>query len=240
MSYTFLQLVNKLAQEAGVSGNASAVSAVTGQTGEAKRLVGWVKDAHTEIQNKHANWRWMRSRWTVNTTSGDDEYAGTDCTDSRLSAAITRFGRWWPFDESGCSNVTIYLTSSGVSGEVWMASIPWDYFRGIYKRGTQNNGVPVHVAIDPQNNLVIGPKPDGIYTLQGEYQRSALEFSSDSDAPEMPSRFQDLIWLRALEKYGRYHAAPEALSRGEIEGARLMRELEADQLPPLALAAPLV
>lgn len=240
MAYTFLQLVNQLAREAGVSGNASAVSAVTGQTGEAARLVGWIKQSHNELQSRHSNWRWMRSRWTVNTVASDDSYAPTDCTDARLSATISRFGRWWPMDESGCINITSYLTSSGVGGESWLTVIPWDYFRSIYKRGTQNNGQPIHIAIDPQNNLMLGPKPDAIYTLQGEYQMSALEFSADSDAPEMPSRFQDVIWMRALEKYGRYHAAPEALSRGEVEGSRLLRTLEADQLPMIALGAPLV
>lgn len=240
MSYTYLSLCNKLAAEAGVSGNASAISTTVGQTGEAKRICGWVKDAHTEIQNRHKQWRWMRSRWTVDTVAGTDSYAPTSCTDSRLNAAISRFANWWPFDESGCINMTRYLTSGGVSGESWMTVIPWDYFRSIYRLGTQNNGQIIHVTIDPQNNLVFGPKPDAIYTCQGEYQMSALEFSADSDAPEMPSRYQDVIWLKALEKYGRYHAALEALSRAEVEGTRLMRELEADQLPQIGLGAPLV
>lgn len=239
MSYTFLSLVQKLASEAGVSGNAAAVSATAGQTGEAKRLVGWIKDAHTEIQNRHQFWRWMRSTWTVNTVIGTDTYAPTSCTDSRLNTAITRFGRWWPFDESGAANVKRYLTSGGVGGEIWMTNIPWDYFRAVYKRGTQNNGPIIHAAIDPQNNLIFGPKPDAIYTVSGEYQMAALEFSVDGDAPEMPSRFQDLIWLRAMEKYGRYHAAGEVLARAETEGSRLLRELENDQLPQISLGIPL-
>lgn len=238
MSQTFLQLCNRLAQEAGVTGSASTISAVSGQTGEAQRIVNWIVSAHNEIQDRHQHWRWMRSQFTVNTTSGDDQYAGTDCTDSRLSAAITRFARWIPLDDDGACNVKKYLTSGGVSGEVWMVNLPWSYFMAIYKRGTQNNSVPVHVAIDPQNNLRLGPKPDGIYTISGEYQMSALEFSAAGDTPEFPSRFHDLVWLRAMEKYGRYHAAPEVVARGQIEGGRLMRQLEADQLPELGLAAP--
>lgn len=238
-SRTFLQLVNDLAREAGVSGNASSVSAVANQTGEAARLVNWIKQSHTEIQDRHTHWRWMRSAFTVATSTSDDQYAGTDCTDSRLSATITRFARWIPFDDQGGSNVKQYLTSSGVGGEIWMVNQPWSYFMSIYKRGTQNNGIPIHVAIDPQNNLRVGPKPDGSYTISGEYQMSALEFSADADTPEFPARFHDLVWLRALEKYGRYHAAPEVLARGQIEGGRLMRQLESDQLPEINLGAPL-
>lgn len=236
---TFLQLVNRLAQESDVQSGASSVSAVLNQTGKAKKFVDWISAAHDAIQNRHTDWRWMRSKWTVNTTSGDDTYAGTDCTDSRLSATVTRFGRWIPFDDQGASNVKIYLTSDGVSGERWMVNLPWSYFMSIYKRGTQNNGVPVHVTIDPQDNLVIGPKPDGIYTLSGEYQMSALVLTNDADTPEFPSRFHDVIVWRALERYARSSAAPESLSLAQIEGGRLMRELEAVQKPPIVLGPPL-
>ena len=236
---TFLQLVNDLSREAGVSGNASAVATTSGQTGEAARLVSWIKQSHTEIQDKHKHWRWMRSLFSVNTVSGTDSYAYTACTDTRLSATISRFANWIPFDEQGASNIKRYLTSGGVGGEIWMVNLPWSYFMSIYKRGTQNNGPIIHVAIDPQNNIRTGPKPDGIYTITGEYQMSALEFSADLDTPEFPARFHDLVWMKALEKYGRYHAAPEVLARGQIEGGRLMRQLEADQLPDIAMGAPL-
>jgi hypothetical protein len=239
VSYTFLQLVNRLASEAGVTGNASTVSAVTGQSGEAARLVNWITQAHTELQNRHGNWRWMRSTFSVSATLGDDQYAGTDCTDSRLGSTITRFAHWIPIDDAGCANVKIYLTSGGVSGERFMVFIPWDYFMTIYKRGPQNNGPPVHFTIDPQNNLRLGPKPDDTYTVSGEYQMSALEFSANTDTPEFPSRFQDIVWMRAMEKYGRFHAAPEVLARGEVEGGRLMRQLEVNQLPDFPMATPL-
>lgn len=239
MSKTNLQLVNQLAQEAGVTGNASSISTVIGQTGQQGDLVRWIREAHTEIQNRHSNWRWLRSTFSVNTTASDDTYAGTDCTDGRTAALITRFSHWIPFDDQGASNVRIYLTSGGVGAERWLVNIPWAYFTSIYRRGTQNNGQPIHVTIDPQNNLVLGPKPDGIYTIGGEYQRSALDFTADADLPELPVQFQDVIWAKALEKYGRFHAAPEVLARGQVEGRRLMNQLEANQLPDVFLAAPL-
>lgn len=232
---TNLQLCNELAQEAGVSGAAASISAVTGQTGQALRLVNWISRSYTEIQRRHNHWRWLRSRWTVPTVAGTDTYAYGSCTDSRLTGVITRFARWLPFDDGGAANIKIYLTSSGVSGERWMVNIPWDYFQSIYKRGTQNNGVPVHIAIDPQNQLVVGPKPDAIYTLSGEYMMSAQVLAANGDTPEMPSDFHDLIVYRAMEKYGRFYAAGEVLARGEREGGRLMRQLEMDQLTPISL-----
>lgn len=236
---TNLELCQALASEAGASGSAAAITTVVGQTGQALRIVNWIKRSHTEIQRRHDNWRWMRSRFTVNTVASDGEYAYSDCTDSRLSATITRFGRWIPFDDGGAANLKIYLTSGGVSGERWLVNIPWDYFQSVYRRGPQNDGPPVHVSIDPQDNLVLGPKPDAVYTVSGEYQMSAKIFSADSDTPEFPSDFHDLVFYRAMEKAGRFSAAGEVLARGQVEGARLMRQLENDQLPNITVGEPL-
>lgn len=237
---TYLELSNDLARESGISGSASAVSAVTGQSGQALRFVEWIARSWKDIQNRHTNWRWMRSTFTVNTTSGDDTYAGTDCTDSRLSAVITRFKRWWPFDDEGAPNMRIYLTSGGVSGERHLIYLPWSRFRAIYKMGTQNNGSPVHVTIDPQNNLVLGPKPDAIYTVTGEYQMSAQSLAANGDTPEMPSDYHDLIYWFALEKYGKFTASPESVAQAQRESSRLMRQLEADQMPTITQGQPLV
>ena len=236
---TFLQLVNTFAAEAGVSGNASSVSTVLSQTGESANLVRWIKQAHNEIQAAHDNWRWMRSRFTVNTVAGTDSYAYGSCTDSRLSAVITRFERWLPLDDQGNLNIKRYLTSGGVAGEGWMTYLPWDYFQAIYRLGTQNNGPIINITIDPQNNLVTGPKPDDIYTITGEYQMTRKDFAADADTPEMPEQYTDLIWLKAMEKYGRFHAAPEVLSRWNSEGIRMLRELERNQLPNIVMAGPM-
>ena len=236
---TYLQLSNDLAREAGLSGAAASISAVTGQSGQALRVVEWVQRSYIDIQNRAQHWRWLRSTFTVDTVSGTDTYAFGTCTDSRLSATITRFKRWWPYDECGAPNVKRYLTSGGVSGEVWMTFLPWSNFRAIYKIGTQNNGQPVNFTIDPQNNLVLGPKPDAIYTISGEYQMSAQILAADGDTPEVPSDYHDLIVWYALEKYGRFSAAPEALAQAQRESSRLMRQLEANQLPSIALGGPL-
>lgn len=237
---TFLQLVNRLASECGATSASSAVAAVTGNTGDALRFCNWTISAHNEIQRRHTNWRWMRSKWTVNTVASDDTYAPTDCTDSRLSATISRFARWIPLDDNDVSNVLCYLTSGGVASQVWLIFLPWASFNTLYKRGTQTPGQPVHFTIDPQNNTVLGPKPSDIYTLSGEYQMSAQVLAADGDTPEFPEDFHDVIWCRALEKYGAHKAAPEALARALSDGKRLMRQLEADQLPAFGFARPLV
>lgn len=234
---TYLTLSVATRQECRING--TGPTTVISQTGLLKDIVDWVSQAYTEIQLARTEWRWLRSTFTVSATSGDDTYAGTDCTDSRLSAAVTRFSYWWPLDADGDSNVTIYLTSSGVADERPLVYLEWEDFRYRYKRGTQTNAYPIHFAIDPQNNLVLGPKPNATYTVNGEYQMSPQTLSANADVPEMPARFHNLIMYRAMEKYGAAKGAIEVFHRGGLEGNRLMRALERDQLPPVTLAGPL-
>ena len=235
----YLELCQALAREA--RGAGTGPSAVTGQVGLHNRIVHWIKDAYVELQNKHVapSWKWLMSTWSVNTVAGDDTYAGTDCTDTRLSATITRFRRWIPLTDAGYSNVKFYLQSAGVGEESYLLYLPWDYFRDRYKRGTQNNNRPAHFTTDPQNNLVIGPKPDAVYVLSGEYRMAALQLAANSDEPEIPEDFHMLIVYEAMMKYAASAVAPEVLARANVEGGRLLRQLEADQLPDMELAGPL-
>lgn len=234
---TYLQLCQELRREARRTG--TGPTAVTGQVGELQDMVSWAANAWTELQNDRQDWRWMRSSFTVNTTSGDDSYAYTDCTDTLTSAAIARFGRWLPTDTDGTPVFKSYLTSSGVGSEAFLGYLPWGAFRSLYKTGTQNNGPPAYFTIDPQNNLVLGPKPDGIYTITGDYQRGAQVLTANGDTPDMPSRFHQLIVYLALSKYAGSVAAPEAMYRAASEGRSMMRQLERDQLPKIGLARPL-
>lgn len=238
---TYLALCKEVTRECDIAGASltDLPTAVTNQVGDLRRVVEWVKQAWTELQNRHPNWRWMRSTWSVNTVAADDTYAGTDCTDSRLSTTIDRFGRWITHDDEGYSNVKMYLSSGGVSGEGWLTFLPWNDFRAVYKIGTQNNGKSAHFTIDPQNNLVLGPKPDAVYVVTGEYQMSAQTLSADANTPEMPAQFHQLIVYRAMQKYAGFESASDVMVRAVTEGNKLLRQLEANQLPRILLAGPL-
>lgn len=231
---TYLSICQSTRQECRING--TGPTTVVSQLGLLKDLVDWVSKSYTELQLKR-DWRWMRSTFTVNTVSGTDTYAYGDCTDSRLSAVISRFGRWHLIEDEA-PNVTLYLTSAGVGGENYLTPIDWAAFRDRYKRGSQSNSQPIHIAIDPQNRLVLGPAPDAVYTINGEYQMSPQTLALDADVPEMPARFHDLIMYMAMEKYGASKGALEVFQRGGYEGKLLLRALERDQLPMVTLAGP--
>lgn len=234
---TYLVLSQHLRQE--VEGGGSGPSAVTGQTGEAAHYVDWISDAYTELQQKQ-DWNWLRSEFSVNTVASDDKYAGTDCTDTRLAATVTRFSKWITRDDSGCSNIKAYLQSTGVSGEYWLTPMSWSEFRYTYKTGTQTDGQPQHFTIDPQNNLRLGPAPDAVYVVSGEYQMSPQTLAADGDTPEMPSQFHELIVYEAMEKYGASSIAPEVLARAGREGGRMRNALMRNQLPEMTFGGSLV
>lgn len=233
----FLQLCQRTRQECDVKGTGPA--AVTGQTGLLQNIVDWVVSSWDDLQNSKTNWKWMRSRFTVNTVAGTDSYAYGTCTDELTAAPIARFRRWWPVDDNEFSNVKIYLQSSGVGGERWIPYMPWSYFRGLYKIGTQQNGPPAFVSIDPQNNLVLGPKPDGVYVVSGEFQRGNQVLTNATDEPDMPSGYHMVIVYEAMKRYGQFKAATEVFVRGENDGKALRRALELDQLPRMTFAEPL-
>lgn len=234
---TYLELCRALRRECGVSGTSTTPSAVTSQTGEMLRLVNWIKDAWIEIQGRHSDWRWMRRAFTVNTVLGDGVYTYGDCTDVDAAAPITRFGQWWAHDIE--LPFTTYLQSTGVGGERDLPYIDWAQFRYMYRRGTQNNNVPSYVSVDPGDQLVIGPKPDGVYVVNGDYQRSAQILAVDDDTPEIPTQYHMLIVYEAMKKYAGYEAAAEVYDRGNEQATKLMRQLEANQKTQIRLAPPL-
>jgi len=231
----YLQLCQAARRECRITG--TGPSAVAGQVGQLARIVAWVDDAWTSIQNDQ-DWRWMRSTFTVSTTEDDDDYAFGECTDVAAAALISRFGRWRLNDLEDPPK--IYLSSTGVGGETFMSWIEWEHFKAIYRRSTQTSGHPVHISVDPADNIVIGPQPDGVYVVTGDYYKAAQTLSDDSDTPEMPARFHNLIVYEVMEDYGLSEPAPEVYARGRARGRRMRAALQADQLERLRLAGPLV
>lgn len=235
----YLQLCQDLRREVRIPGSGPA--AVTGQTGQLADLVAWIADAWTELQGDSTSWKWMTSRFTVNTVAADDTYAYTDCTDTVVSpaAVISRFSNWRPYDADGTPMFMSYLTSAGVNNRTFLQYVDWGEFRSVYRNTVQNPGPPIWVAVDPQMNFVLGPAPDAVYTITGDYQRGPQVLTANADTPDMPTRFHKLIVYLAMEKYAGSLASAENMFRAKSEGARLMRQLRRNQIPKFDWTQPL-
>lgn len=229
---TFLELCQRLSHECSNAG--SGPSATTGQTGINLHLVRWINSAWLDIQRKHNDWLFMRGSFTVNTVASDGIYAYGDCTDTATSTTIAAFRDWHR------DTLKIYLTSGGVAGEAPLTYIDYPTWYSIYNTGQQTDGYPRFFTIDYSRQLRMAPKPDGIYTVTGEFQKSATELSGDNDTPELPDEFHEAIWYRGLMKYARYYSAAEVYDDARFNYNRIINEMERTQLPEFTQAEPLV
>jgi hypothetical protein len=86
---------------------------------------------------------------------------------------------------------------------------------------------------------MLGSLPDDVYKIMGEYQTKATNLVADTDVPEMPEAYHLMIVYKAMQSYGLYEAAPEVLSRGQIEYQKLLTQIEREQIPDVYLGQPL-
>lgn len=231
----FLQICQRVRQEADIVGTGPAT--VTGQTGELKRIVDWTATAYEAIQNRHEDWLWLRGQFTLDTVDGTRQYEYGDATDVDDAAAISRFRHWWWEDVE--FPWRIYKQSDGVATERYLTPLEWGTFRRLYLLGSGQSGFPAHVTVDPQNRVVLGPTPDAVYVVSGDYQKGNQALAADADTPEMPSQFHMLIVWEALKLYGQHESASESMAKGEYNGLPILRALEANRQPMIQLAGPL-
>lgn len=220
---TFLEICQDVARESGtISGNGLPTT-VASQTGRLLKVVEYTKQAWVDIQNMQDTWRWMRSTFSGDTTAGAACYTAN-------SFNITRFGRWVT-DRDDYLPISLYLKATGVTDEGPIEEITYEQWRHRYGRGSHDNNRPTVYAISPANEICLGATPDDTYTINGEYIKSAQVLSADSDEPELPSRFHDIIKWRALDMLNRHDEAPRQVQYAGDLFSSVYYDLARDQLP---------
>lgn len=198
----YLQLSQRTRQECGLSG--TGPSAVTGQTGELKKIVDWVNTAWEDIQNSHFDWAFMWSdvTFTVDTTGKD--YTMATLTDSITSTTLDTI-----VDHFDPYSFRIYKTSEGVTGQGSFEYIPWKRFKTIYRTGSTSSGAPAAFSIRPDKKLALSCVPDTSYTIDADCYKITTSLTANTSTPEMPSRFHMAIVWRAVMYYaGHDESAP--------------------------------
>lgn len=222
---TFLEISQKVARE---SGTVSGVlpSAVTSQTGRLLKIVNWVADAWSEIQNDESTWLWMRKEFSNVLSIGQFKYTAA-------SFSLTDFSRW----VTDPMSVTMYLTATGISDEGELNFISWENWRLKYGRGSQTANRPIEYTITPALEFAVGPKPDLVYTVRGEYYQGNQTLAADGDTPNCPARFHDVITWKALMKTSAADEDQDGIGYAESMLKPLRFALERDQLPKMGIAA---
>lgn len=226
----FLQLAQQVREKAGISGTGPAT--VANQVGEMARIVNWTSESWEELQNKQLDWNWMRLECAFNTVAGQAVYSTTD-------AGLVDHAAWHG-DTFRC-----YKTDEGRASEQFLVEIDYQDFRDSYGFGAMavQTGRPAVFAVRPRDKaLLIGPVPDGTYTITGDYQQSARPMMNNLDVPgdgRFPSSFHmAIVWL-AVQKYAAYEGAGALFQAAQLEVKKIVPAMERNQLPAIEMGRPL-
>jgi len=226
----FLQLVQRLRKECGVSGTGPV--SVLGQNGTSDLLVNWINSAWVEIQGLHDNWDFMRAPFSFQAIANVGDY--TTSGGPGVGAGIPDL-RYWHTE-----TLRAQKTADGLSDEQWLVQWEYQVFRDTYRFGLQTPGRPVVFAISPFGKaLMLGSIPDATYTITGEYQKLPTAMAANDDVPNIPEHLQMAIVYKAMQSYGMFEAASEVVGRGQTEYTRLINQLEREELPEVYLGDPL-
>lgn len=220
----FLQICQDVYREGGISGQ---LSSTQNQSGEAARIVGWVKKAYLEILNDQPDaWNFTRESAVKQLTAGVGTYSFEDL-------GITNGVQW----EADTMRLAL---NSDLSDEAHLSELDFAAFRNkwLFAGNRTLQGTPDAVSIDNDTKLRVGPIPNAAFWLVFDY-KAMPELVSDTDVPVLPSRFHNAIVWRALRHYGLYEAAPEVVARADIAYKEAMLQLTVDQTAEVVVGGPL-
>ena len=206
---TFLELVVDLHRESGAAGQSPTT--VLNQRGEYNRLVNWVRDADTYIQDLYENWKFMRAQYSDVTQAGNNV----------LPVASNAIGM---YDEG-----TFKLIEAGQTQENLIEVVEYDAIKNEI-RDTQT-GVPYRVILMPDSTLEVDPVPDDAHTVKCDYYKAAVEMVGNDSVSVIPARFHKAILGYGLMLYANYENAAEIKRQGEEVFSLQVTRLENNQLP---------
>lgn len=226
---TFLELCQEVARESGtMTGGASSITTVLDQPGRAGTIVKWTANAWRAIQTMRPTWKWMTGQFEAALTIGQQGYTGANLTLDRHAAFVA---------DNKMKRVSLYDPAIGYSDEGYLAAVPYQEFYPVYQVGSNRSttGKPQVAAIADDGRLLVWPTPDKAYMLRGWRRLTPQVLAADTDVPECPEAFHDIILWRTLLYLGQYDEAVTQFPFWNVEFRRLLSLLEQDQLPTIEL-----
>ena len=200
---TFLELAQETRALSGIGG--TGPSNVTSATNIEGRIVNYVKNAWLDIQAHPKKWKWMWGRYLAPAPGGQPLQTIVDTREYVLTDV----------DSVRVKSFKSYLTATGVSDRQRMTWMSWYDFERSHGVVNETANRPIRVTREPSGQLVLFPKPNGIYSIEFEYFKDPQILVADGDIPEMPAKFHQLIVYEALKRFGKAEDAPEIIKLGE-------------------------
>lgn len=211
----YLQLVQELHRECGAAGTAP-VTVVGNITGEAKRLINWIKTSNLEIQDMYENWKFLRCTYSQALTPTVNTLAAPTSPNA-IGAGM------WDYD-------TFFLTPAGDTVSSPLVCQEYSEVKTEVLDTTPSS--PWRVVVMPDNSLRFEGTPDAADVITADFFREPVvtELAVDADTPSIPARFHRAIVGHALIAYAEYEGAQEILSKGQRIYTEQMARLENSQL----------
>jgi len=223
----FLELCQSVARESGtVTGGQP--TAVVGQTGRLLKIVKFTALAWRKIQLMRTDWHWMNREFAYDTIINTEAYTSA-------SWGMKDLGSW--LDTS-----PLFCTKQGETAQFQRALtyVPWKEFRASHRRAYNEPGTPAFWSVRPGDNaLMLAPKPDGVYKLEGEYRKAVQTLSNDTDTPEFHTDHHDIIVWRALLLLNEHDEAGDAAATAAKEYSEMLSSLMDRELDNPSFGGPL-
>lgn len=196
---TRLALAKRLGQWSGVLAPSAITSTTSTNSDLEADLVAYIDQSWVDIQiSQGTRWRWMRKQ-SVDTKSLT---ASTRVfTMANLDATARAV---MPFIAHDISPMRYILLKHPTTDTIHRVQyVPYEFWRGNRDRGTRPVNKPVRFTTLNNGDLEFDPVDTNAYKINCDYITIPTEFSTDSDTPEMPIHFHQLIvWYAIVHLMG--------------------------------------
>lgn len=216
---TLLEIVKRLAQEAGIAGGATAITTVANATGEVRRVVDWAVSAWSEIQGQR-RWNFLWEQPTLTLLAGTSTIAGT--------VPEPRYVR-----ESG------WLLKPASSADQWLTFMPWGEFSNVYRRLNTDDNVTCW-TVRPDGVIAFNARVTADTDVLLERYRNPVVLATDTDTPAAPEHLHMIVVWRALVLYANFDEAGVQRQTAVEEYRALHAQMCSQCLPSLELGAPMI
>lgn len=219
---TFLELVRSVRLLSGMQGTgpASTVEAV----GVEEIIVRFTRDAYIDIQNLREEWDFLVGKGSFNTVIAQTDYSLLDI----FSTSTHDFKKY---------NTDSFIITDDNGKKAYLQHIDRKAMEVLSMNNTQTK-IPTKFAIEEMDSSVIlEPIPNMIYNIAFRYWKNPEVLLTDTQVPQLPPAFHQLIVYKSLEKLAVYLSAPELYREYATEAAMMQGQLMRMYLPKKTLKA---
>ncbi len=182
----YLELCQRVRTECAIPGNGPV--SVENQTGILLDVIRWVNLAYEDVQQDSADWFFRLGSKSFSSIANTNTYT------SEMSDVL----------KIRPDTVSLYET---VADEGRLTFLPYLDFKNTYLIGTEQTGKPIHYTVNRSNELMLGPTPDGVYTVRLGYTKTLDSLSVNEDIPILPVDYHAAIVWKACMYYAGYEEA---------------------------------